>query len=137
MTLRLADTPEAEDAHASKLSDPEIESSLAAAGLKQCRDNYLDGLEMAALTPETLRVSVGYGVDPAGRVCAVVQGEKTRSIDPSVGPLFDVAATCLRDVLFRAQLPAGRVEDKQRIVKVYHLMVEPPAAVRTSSTAAS
>lgn len=114
----------------------EVAAALDAAGLARCAEAYLLGLDEGGLTPEPFALTVGYGVDPAGRVCAVVERARPDPIDPAAGPLIDGAAQCLKDTLFRAQLPAGRVEGKERVVRFYTLSVNPEVGATATSTAA-
>lgn len=137
ITVRLTDPSgrgEAERARSEVwISEAEAEAAFAAAGLERCKEAYLLGLDAGGISPEPLALTVGYGVDPAGKVCAIVERTRPDPIDPAAGPLIDQAAECLKNVLFTAALPAGRVEDKDRVVRFFTLSVQPEVA--TSSTA--
>ncbi|MCA9552390.1 MAG: hypothetical protein KC933_20315 [Myxococcales bacterium] len=137
VTLRLSD-PSGKDeperaALEGRFTEAEVGEALAAAGVERCKQAFLDGLYDADLASEPLQVTVAFGVDPLGQVCAVVERGRSRVIDPGAGPFVDQAATCLKDALFRAQLPAERVKDTERVVRFYSLAVQETA---TSSTAA-
>lgn len=139
VTVRLTDPSGKGEAErlelADRITDEEVAAALAGAGLGQCEEAYLLGLDEGGLSPEPLALEVGYGVDPGGRVCAVVERKRVEAIDPAAGPLMDGAATCLKDTLFRAKLPEARVEKKERVVRLFTFSVNPMAEVTTSSVA--
>ena len=111
----------------------EVTAALDAAGIARCTRAFMDGLYDADLAPEPLQLKVAFGVDPAGKVCAVIERGRTRVIDPGAEPFVAQAASCFKDALFSAQLPAGRVEDKERVVRYWTLSVQEAS---TSSAAA-
>lgn len=121
----------------SRVTEAEAHAALDAAGLQQCKTSFMMGLEEGGISPEPVALSVGYGVDPAGRVCAVVERGRPPLIDPAAGPLVEQAAGCLKSALFSAQFPAGRVEAKDRVVKLYTLVIQPEVPLTATSSAAT
>lgn len=117
---------------AERITAEEVSSALGAAGAEKCKQAFLDALYDADLASEPLQLKVAFGVDPAGRVCAVVERGRSAVIDPGAAPFVEQAATCLKDALFRAQLPAERVKPEERVVRYYTLAV----AETATSTAA-
>lgn len=108
---------------AGRITDEEVKSTMEAAGAQTCRDVYTDSLSEAGVEFEALGYKVGYGVDPAGKVCAIVERDRPEPIDPAADAAIESAGTCLKNVLFKASFPAGRVEDRERVVRFYTLAV--------------
>lgn len=134
ITMRLADPnanaetlAEREQARA-LLSTDEVSAALERAGAPRCSEPYLEAVREKTLSPEPLQIAMAYGVDTAGRVCAVVERARVVPIDPAAAPVLDAAAECLKSTLFRVELPAGRVKDKARIVLEYALKLDPSGA---------
>ena len=136
VTLRLTQGNPAADqelsAAASKITDAEVSAAMADAGVTTCHEVYLNGIETQGITSEPLQIKFGYGIDPDGKVCAVVEHTRADPIDPSAIPLIDSSADCLKNVLFKAKFPAGRVEEQERVVRVYELNVSPTKTTTTS-----
>lgn len=107
---------------ASRITDDEVKAALAE-GTKTCREVYRSSLADAGVAFEPLGYRVGYGIDPAGLVCAIVVREIPEPIDPSANGAIELAGECLKNALFAAQFPAGRVEDRERVVRFYTLAV--------------
>jgi hypothetical protein len=125
VTLRLTDpAAEAERAGLASLVSAE-EIAAATAGAEACRTAYLDAVAQGLTSAEPIQLAMSYGIDPDGKVCAVVEKERAEPIDPTAGPLLDQSAECLKNALFSAQFPAGRVKEKQRIVLTYKLAMDP------------
>jgi hypothetical protein len=121
ITVRLTeDTPGNErerKALLDRISEAEVAAALKKAGAPRCAESFREEALAQGLTNEPLRVKAGYAIDPNGKVCAVVERSRMDPIDPAAVPLLDLAAGCLKDALFRAQFPAGRVIDQERIVR--------------------
>ncbi len=118
------------------ISAAETSAAFDRSGLPGCRDAFLLGLEDGGLSPEPLHLTVGFGVDPQGKVCAVVERPRAAVIDPAAGPLVEQAAQCLKNVLFSAQLPANRVQGKVRVVRMFSLSVTPQMLMTSTATKA-
>lgn len=120
------------------ISGDEAEAAVQAAGLERCRRSFLMGLEDGGIGLEPLALTVGYGVDPDGRVCAVVERQRADVIDPAAAPLVQQAAGCLKNTLFAAQFPKERVQDKERVVRLYtfHVQGDLPTTVTSSAAEA-
>jgi hypothetical protein len=131
VTLRMSDpsapgeTAKARDDLARRLMANEVESAIEAAGVVQCKDIYLDAISHGQAAPEPLLLSMSYGIDPEGKVCAVIERTRNDPIDPNATGVIDQSAACLKDALMRAQFPAGRVKDRERIVLTYNLAADP------------
>lgn len=106
---------------ASRLSDEEVSARLDAAGWTDCRRGFTSSRASEGYLPEPVVLSLGYGVDPEGRVCAVVEQARPDLVDPRSIPLVDEAARCAKDALFRARFPTGLVEGSDRVVKTVEL----------------
>ena len=98
-----------------------MNQAIARAGVGACRTAFGAAVEATGAAPERLMLGVGFGVDGAGLVCAVVQHEIPRPIDPRVADAVDAAGRCLKEALFRARFPAGRVKGQERLVHRYVL----------------
>ncbi|MCK6545513.1 hypothetical protein L6R52_06560 [Myxococcota bacterium] len=131
VTLRLADpaagaeTTAERDAIAARISGAEVDAALASAGLDVCRALWLDAVAAGRITAEPMLLRVDVGIDPAGKVCAVVERTRMTPVDPAATGVLEQAAGCLKDVLFRAPLPAGRVVDRERVVRTIELSAAP------------
>lgn len=139
VTLRLSDPPGTADAQerdqlAAKLTKEEIERAIEAAGATKCSELYVEAVGEGRTSPEPLQIAMSYGVDPTGKVCAVVERKRIEPVDPAAITLFEQSATCLKDALFNATFPAGRVKDKERIILSYRLAVDPVKDVKKSAT---
>jgi hypothetical protein len=133
VTLRLTDagaTPQAiaeREQWARLLSDEEVDAAIDRAGASKCGAIYVDAVREGLASPEPAKLSMSYGVDPDGKVCAVVEKARMELLDPAAVPLLEASAECLKDALFRAEFPAGRVKEKERIVRTYVLIADPNA----------
>lgn len=125
VTARLTEAKYADEREqlASRISDEEITAAIEAAGAARCREIYRGSLADAGAAFEPLAYRVGYGIDPAGKVCAIVERDRPEPIDPSADAAIDNAGTCLKNVLFAASFPTGRVEDRERVIRFYTLGV--------------
>lgn len=134
VTLRLADEAlPIEDALerdrlAARITAEELAAALSAAGVGACKDEYLAAVARGELSAEPMVLSMFLGIDPAGRVCAIVEPRRMEAIDPAAVPLIDGSAACVVKALFAARFPAGRVEDRERIILPYKLVAEPEGA---------
>lgn len=140
VTIRLTDPSGKAEAERKStelfISADEARAAFETAGLSACRDTFVVGLEDAGLSPEPLHLTVGFGVDPQGKVCAIVERPRTPAIDPAAGPMVDQAAQCLKNVLFSAQLPVDRVQGKSRMVRMFSLSVNAEMLMTGTSTKA-
>jgi hypothetical protein len=131
VTLRLSDPAapgeivKARDDMAHRLMASDAENALASAGVATCKDIYLDAVAHGQTAPEPMMLSMSYGIDPAGKVCAVVERTRNDPVDPNAVGVIEESANCLKDALFRAQFPVGLVKDRERIVLTYHLTADP------------
>jgi hypothetical protein len=129
VTLRMidpsapAETVAERDAMTKLLTEAEIKASTSAA--EACANGFLEAVRAGQTSAEPIQLAMSYGIDPDGRVCAVVEKERQEPIDPSAAPLLDQSAECLKEALFASQFPAGRVKEKERIVLQYRLSLEP------------
>lgn len=138
VTVRLTeDNAEAERAQLlGRISEAEVQATLQKAGAPRCAEAFRQAALEQGLTSEPLRVKAGYGVGPDGRVCCVVEKGRMEPLDPAAAPLLEEAANCLKDALFRAQFPAGRVVDKERLVRFSSVDLSPVETVHTSTKTA-
>lgn len=129
VTLRLLDpgAPAETVADRERLSKvvSAAEIKTATANVENCRNIFLDAVKAGTTSAEPIQLAMSYGIDPDGKVCAVVEKERQEPIDPSAAPLLDQSAECLKNALFASQFPSGRVKDKERIVLQYRLSLEP------------
>lgn len=109
------------EASAQGLDDETARAVLTAAGWGGCAERYEEARALEGLMPEVLTLDLGYGVDPEGAVCAVVEQRRAQPIDPRAAPLLESAAVCAKDVLFAARFPAGLVEGEARVVRLASL----------------
>lgn len=129
VTLRVVDpsapaeTVAERDRLAKLVSEDELKAATKDA--ENCRSIFLDAVAAGTTSAEPIQLVMSYGIDPDGKVCAVVEKERQEPIDAAAGPLLDQSAECLKNALFAAQFPAGRVKDKERIVLQYRLSLEP------------
>lgn len=100
-----------------RVTDAEVELALQGVDLLQCSRNFESDRMKLGFGPEPGTLRLGYAIDPAGLVCAVVEHDRLEPLDPRVAPLLEAVARCGKDALFRAQFPAGRVEGKDRIIR--------------------
>lgn len=130
ITIRLSDrsaTSEAERVRlATRVTAEEVSVALSESGLARCTARFDDERSALGLGPEPGYVELGYGVDPEGRVCAVVQHERPDLLDPRADALASAAAQCAKDALFRARFPSERVEGLERVVLLARLPLLPP-----------
>lgn len=118
-----------------RIKESEVQAALQKAGAFRCAEAFRQAALEQGLTSEPLRVKAGYGIDPAGRVCCVVEKGRMEPLDPAAAPLLEEAADCLKNALFRAQFPAGRLLDKERLVRFSSVDLTPVETVRTATTA--
>jgi hypothetical protein len=137
VTLRLADPNAPGDAIkqreelATRIKAEEVSAAMQAVNVDRCKDIYLEAVAEGRTSPEPMKITMHYGVDPAGKVCAAVEKQRMEPIDPAANGLLETAATCLKESLFAAQFPAGRVEDKDRVILTYNLVADPAMAKKT------
>lgn len=108
-----------------RLTLEEVKGAIERAGVLVCRDVFFDAVNRRATSPEPLQVSMSYGIDASGRVCAVVERQRMEPIDVAAVPLLEESASCVKDALFRARFPVDRVKDRERIVLTYTLVMDP------------
>lgn len=128
VTMRLTDpntAPAERDLAASLVTDQEAKDVLEKAGALACREPYLAAVREGSASPEPIQIAMTYGVDPAGKVCAVVEKQRMEPVDPGAVGLLEDGAECLKNALFRAAFPAGRAVDKTRVVRTYVLIADP------------
>jgi hypothetical protein len=125
-----ADSVAERDKMAGLVSKDEIDSALESAGVATCRDIYLDAVSKGSISPEPFEITMSYGIDPNGKVCAVVEKKRNDPVDPNAAPVVEESANCLKEALFRADLPKGRVKDLERIVLTYHLVADPVEEIK-------
>lgn len=134
VTLRLLDANAAAEAVAEREERAKLvtaeEIAAATAGAQACRNNYLEAVAAGQTSAEPLLIALSYGIDPDGKVCAVVEKDRQEPIDPNATGLLDQSAECVKNALFAAQFPAGRVKEKERIVLTYRLAMEPTEEVK-------
>lgn len=111
-----------------RITDAEVEAAMGK-GANTCREVYRSSLADAGVAFEPLGYRVGYGVDPAGLVCAIVVRKVPEPIDPSANGAIELAGECLKNALFAAQFPTGRVEERERVVRFYTLAVTQTSSV--------
>jgi hypothetical protein len=143
VTMRLSD-PNANaesvaerDKMAALISKAEVDGALDGAGVATCREIYLDAVSKGSIAPEPFEITMSFGVDPDGRVCAVVEKKRNDPIDPNAVGIVEESAACLKEALFRADLPKGRVKDRERIVLTYHLVADPVQEIKKASEGSS
>lgn len=138
VTVRLTqpDVHASSETTAPAVTDAEADDAVGEA-LSACTARFEEARIELALGPEPNGLLLGYGVDPRGKVCAVVQAEPVDLIDPSSRPLVESAARCAKEALFGASFPAGRVEGDERAVLRVRVSLGGPRAVRSSTGSAT
>lgn len=122
VTLRLSRGPGRASAerHPQALSAQELENGLKAAGIERCGAAFAEQAE-ANDAEEAVSLDYAIGVDPAGKVCAIVEWARAPA-ESDVGELLqEELAACAKASLFRASLPAGRVSGKERIIRLLRI----------------
>jgi hypothetical protein len=141
VTLRLTDPSAGAEAVAERasfakvISKEEIAGVMQAGNVDRCKAIYLDAVAEGRASPEPMHIAMHYGIDPAGRVCAVVEKQRMEPIDPAANPLLEASATCLKETLFSAKFPEGRVKEKERAILTYDLVADPTDASKPSAAA--
>lgn len=113
---------------AGRLSDDEVAAALRGARLDACPRRFEAARVARGLGPEPVVLVLGYGIDAAGRVCAVVEQTREALLDPAAAPLAEAAARCAKEALFAAQFPAGRVDGDARIVRLVRVPLSASAS---------
>jgi hypothetical protein len=140
VTMRLSDPNANADSVAERtkmaelVSKDEVDGALQAAGVATCRDIYLDAVTKGSISPEPFEITMSYGIDPDGKVCAVVEKKRNDPVDPNAVGVVEESATCLKEALFRAQLPKARVKERERIVLTYHLVADPVEEIKKGAS---
>ncbi len=111
-------------AFAERITPETVAAAAEAAGLERCRQAYQEGVAALAIPPEAVQIELGYGIGPDGKVCAVVEHQRRDPLEPAAAELFEAAAVCVKDVLFAAVLPAGKVEDRDRVVGIFRFAAQ-------------
>ncbi len=129
VTLRLLDANASAESVAEREERAKLltgqEISEATAGAEACKNAYLEAVAAGQTSAEPLLLALSYGVDPEGKVCAVIEKDRQEPIDSSAAALLEQSADCVKNALFASQFPAGRVKEKERIVLTYKLAMDP------------